>query len=451
MRSLSDNANAIRLTILTVIIYVAAMTVGARLLYYLAYVLAAVLVSAFIWSQLSKRGLGIRRTVEPSQAQVGQTIQETIEVENLSRVRKLWLEVRDRSTLPGHQVGAVVSLRGQGAKRWRVRTRCTHRGLYRLGPTAVLTGDPFGLFQVGRVFDASAELLVYPATVPLGSFGLPVGDLPGGAKTERRAFHSTPNAAGVREYMPGDPMNRIHWPMSARTQRLMVKEFELDPTADLWLILDLHEDVHVVASDYDPLGSAGAPAPVRGHVVGGLRSDVLPVSHADSTGTIQIDPSTEEYSVTVLASLAAYFLSQGRSVGMIAWGQHRVTVPADRGGRQLTKILRALAVLRAEGTSPLSEVLSAETHLFGKQDTLVVVTPALAEEWVSALQVQLYKTSSAVAVLIEPGTFGGGGNPLLTVSALSTINVPTYLVKRDDAINASLSQQFGGPAVRNLR
>jgi uncharacterized protein (DUF58 family) len=451
LRSLSDNANAIRLTILTVIIYVAAMTVGARLLYYLAYVLAAVLVSAFIWSQLSKRGLGIRRTVEPSQAQVGQTIQETIEVENLSRVRKLWLEVRDRSTLPGHQVGAVVSLRGQGAKRWRVRTRCTHRGLYRLGPTAVLTGDPFGLFQVGRVFDASAELLVYPATVPLGSFGLPVGDLPGGAKTERRAFHSTPNAAGVREYMPGDPMNRIHWPMSARTQRLMVKEFELDPTADLWLILDLHEDVHVVASDYDPLGSAGAPAPVRGHVVGGLRSDVLPVSHADSTGTIQIDPSTEEYSVTVLASLAAYFLSQGRSVGMIAWGQHRVTVPADRGGRQLTKILRALAVLRAEGTSPLSEVLSAETHLFGKQDTLVVVTPSLAEEWVSALQVQLYKTSSAVAVLIEPGTFGGGGNPLLTVSALSTINVPTYLIKRDDAINASLSQQFGGPAVRNLR
>jgi uncharacterized protein (DUF58 family) len=451
LRSLSDNANAIRLAIFTVIIYVAAMTVGARLLYYLAYVLAAVLASAFVWSQLSKRGLRIRRTVEPSQAQVGQAVQETIEVENLSRVRKLWLEVRDRSTLPGHQVGAVVSLRGQGAKRWRVRTRCTHRGLYRLGPTAVLTGDPFGLFQVGRVFDASSELLVYPATVPLGSFGLPVGELPGGAKTERRAFHSTPNAAGVREYMPGDPMNRIHWPMSARTQRLMVKEFELDPTADLWLILDLHEDVHVVADDYDPMVSASATSPPRGHGLGGVRSDVLPVSHADSTGTIQIDPSTEEYSVTVVASLAAYFLSQGRSVGLIAWGQHRVTVPSDRGGRQLTKILRALAVLRAEGTSPLAEVLSAETHLFGKQDTLVVVTPSLGEEWVSALQVQLYKTASAVAVLVEPGTFGGGGNPLLTVSALSTINVTTYLVKRDDAINASLSQQYAGPAVRNLR
>jgi uncharacterized protein (DUF58 family) len=307
------------------------------------------------------------------------------------------------------------------------------------------------LFQVGRVFEASSELLVYPATVPLGSFGLPIGELPGGAKTERRAFHSTPNAAGVREYMPGDPMNRIHWPMSARTQRLMVKEFELDPTADLWIVVDLQEEMHVTADDYDPMAAAVEISRSRPAVLGGVRSDLLPVSHADSTGTINIDPSTEEYSVTVAASLAAYFLSQGRSVGLIAWGQHRVTVPADRGGRQLTKILRALAVLRAEGTAPLAEVLSAETHLFGKQDTLIVVTPSLGEEWVSALQVQLYKTASAVAVIVEPGTFGGSGNPLLTVSALSSINVPTYLVKRDDAINAALGQQFGGPAVRNLR
>src|SRR6476469_5189540 len=247
---MSEYANAIRLAIFTVAIYVAAITIGNALLYYLSYVLGAVLIAAFMWSRLSKRGLRISRTVEPMQAQVGQTVQERIEIENLSWVRKLWLEVRDRSTLPGHQVGAVVSLKGNGQKRWRVSTRCMHRGLYRLGPTAILTGDPFGLFQVGRVFDATSELLVYPPTVPLSSFGLPTGELPGGNMTERRTFHSTPNASGIREYMPGDPMHRIHWPMTARAQKLMVKEFELDPTADLWLVLDLFDGVHVEATDY---------------------------------------------------------------------------------------------------------------------------------------------------------------------------------------------------------
>jgi len=169
----------------------------------------------------------------------------------------------------------------------------------------------------------------------------------------------------------------------------------------------------------------------------------------EDLGLLTLEPSTEEYSVVVAASLAAYFLGEGKSVGMIAWGQHRVTIPADRGGRQLIKMLRALAVLRAEGDVPLEEVLVGQQDLFSKQDTLVIVTPSLDESWVTALQLQLYRSASAAVVLVEPGTFGGGGNPLLTVSALSALNVTSYLVKRDDAIDAALHQQFGGPAARS--
>ncbi len=449
---MARNANALRLALFTVAIYAAALTVGLRLLYYLAYVLAAVLLAAFIWSQLNKRGLRVSRKVEPASAQVGQTVQETIEVQNLDVIRKLWLEVRDRSSLPGHQVGAVISLPARSSKRWRVRTRCLRRGLYRLGPTAVLTGDPFGLFQTSRIFDESAELLIYPPTVPLSSFGLPAGELPGGSQTQRRTFHSTPNAAGIREYLPGDPMNRIHWPVTARAQKLMVKEFELDPTADLWLILDLNEAVHLSETDvdvddlpieYNAPGTRPAPDYTRGE---GQRSTVR-----EDTSRLSLEPSTEEYAVAVTASLAAYFIGQGRSVGLIAWGQHHVVLPADRGGRQLIKILRALAVLRAEGTTSLGEVITAETQQFNRQDTLIVITPSLDDEWVAALQSQLYKGVKAAAALVEPGTFGGEENPLMLVSALSAISVPTYLIKRDDAIDAALSQQFDPQAARNLR
>jgi uncharacterized protein (DUF58 family) len=448
---MSDYSNAIRMGIFTVAIYIAAQTTGLRYLYYLAYVLAAVLVAAFVWARLSRRDLSVSRSVQPAQAQVGGVVEETIEIQNLSRVRKLWLEVRDRSTLPGHHIGAVISLKGHGGKRWRVKTRCTHRGLYRLGPTAILTGDPFGLVQTGRMFEESAELLVYPAIVPLESFGMRMGELPGGGRMERRSFHSTPNAAGIRLYQPGDPMNRIHWPMSARTQQLMVKEFELDPTADIWLILDLNEEVHIAAPEHPVV--SGTPVRQKTGWMPGLtrRPGEEAPSDREELGLLMLEPSTEEYSVVVAASLAAYFLGEGKSVGMIAWGQHRVTIPADRGGRQLIKMLRALAVLRAEGDVPLEEVLVGQQDLFSKQDTLVIVTPSLDETWVAALQLQLYRSASAAVVLVEAGTFGGGGNPLLTVSALSALNVTSYLVKRDDAIDAALHQQFGGPAVRNLR
>jgi uncharacterized protein (DUF58 family) len=449
---MSENANAIRFALFTVAIYIAALTVGLRLLYYLAYVLAGVLIAAFVWSQLNKRGLRVRRQLEPAQAQVGQVVQETIEVQNTLWLPKLWIEVRDRSTLPRHHVGAVISLSARRSKRWRVRTRCTHRGLYHLGPTAILSGDPFGLFRVGKVFNSTAELLVYPPTVPLSSFGIPESDLPGGTQTQRRAHHSTPNAAGIREYLPGDPMNRIHWPASARNQQLMVKEFELDPTADLWLIVDLQEDVHVSC----PPGTDATKAlPAMRGVTPGVPAALLGQSgkNIPDPEPLQwtLDPTTEEYSISVAASLAAYLISQGRSLGLIAWGQHRVVLPADRGGRQLIKILRALAVLRAEGSTPLGELLVAESRQFSRQDTLIVVTPSLREEWMASLESQLRRGMHAAAAVVEPGTFCGSGNALMSVGTLSALGVPTYIVKRDDRIDASLGQNFGASSVRNMR
>jgi uncharacterized protein (DUF58 family) len=138
-------------------------------------------------------------------------------------------------------------------------------------------------------------------------------------------------------------------------------------------------------------------------------------------------------------------------VGLISWGQHKVTLPADRGGRQLVKILRALAVLRAEGTTPLAEILTAESRQFSRQDTLVVVTPSLESTWLEALQLQLYKGITAASVLVEPATFGGSGNSLMMVSALSAMEVPTYLIKRDDALDAALAREYGPGAMRNTR
>jgi uncharacterized protein (DUF58 family) len=181
---------------------------------------------------------------------------------------------------------------------------------------------------------------------------------------------------------------------------------------------------------------------------------VVPKHDAHSPdGFLALDPTTEEYSVVAAASLAAHFISQGRTVGLIAWGQHRVTLAADRGGRQLTKILRALAVLRAEGASPLREVLETESPTFARQDTVIVVTPSVQEGWVGVVQRDMYRGVHSMVVIVEPGTFGGEGNPMMIVSALAALGVPTFLVKRDQALDVSLRQSVTGLGrpTRNLR
>ncbi len=68
----------------------------------------------------------------------------------------------------------------------------------------------------------------------------------------QRSADVTPHAAGVREYVPGDPMKRIHWPSTAHKGRLMVKEFEQDPQADIWIFLDAQQEVQVRQPEPEP-------------------------------------------------------------------------------------------------------------------------------------------------------------------------------------------------------
>jgi len=432
------NTNAFRLVLLTVALYIAALTLGQRLLYYLSYVLSAVLLCSWIWARLNLSALDIRRESRRQQAQVGEVFEEVFTVRNGSVIPKLWIEVRDHSTLPGHQAAAVISVKGGRAKRWRVRTWTRRRGLYQLGPLTTISGDPFGLFRSWRTVPELGELLVYPATVDLAAFGLPAGELPGGTMVRGRANSVTPNAAGIREYIPGDPTNRIHWAATARHRRMMVKEFDLDPTSNIWIVLDLDKNVHLSAPTI-PGAPPRTPGSTRMLHLRGSNSDALSEQPARP---IFIEPDTEEYAVTIAASLASHFVQQGRDVGLLATSHRPLVIPPDQGARQLTKILRALAVLHADDPLPLAQMIAGQGSQFGLGDTLLVITPSTQDSWVAALHGTRVRGTRAVAILIEPHTFGGPLSSLLTVSALAATDVPSYLVKRDDAIELALSREM---------
>ncbi|WP_444546131.1 DUF58 domain-containing protein [Tepidiforma flava] len=116
-----------------------------------------------------------------------------------------------------------------------VTTPLLRRGLYEWGPLTVTAVDPFGIFRRTRTFGEAQQILVYPPVVELPHFQAPPANLPGEGRFRRRTHYVTPNAAGVREYAPGDAFNRIHWRSTARTGELMVKTFELDPASDIWV------------------------------------------------------------------------------------------------------------------------------------------------------------------------------------------------------------------------
>jgi uncharacterized protein (DUF58 family) len=96
---------------------------------------------------------------------------------------------------------------------------------------------------------------------------------------------------------------------------------------------------------------------------------------------LNIPETTEEYVVTAAASLAQFFLRQDRAVGMLAYGQSNEIVQPDRGERQMNRMLETLAVLRAEGTIPVQDVINAEINLLPRGTTIIVVTCTTDEHW----------------------------------------------------------------------
>jgi uncharacterized protein (DUF58 family) len=227
-------------------------------------------------------------------------------------------------------------------------------------------------------------------TFDLDQFALPVGILPGGDALRRRTHYTTTNASGVRDYEPGDSFNRIHWRSSARRDRLIVKEFELDPLADIWIVPDMSVYGHVTPRQQ------AAPAPKPGDIPAWLRLEPF-----------TLPESTEEYAVTIAASVAQFFLRHDRAVGMLAYGQANEILQPDRGERQFNRILETLSVLRAEGDIPIQDMLHAESHLFPRGTTVIVVTPSTREDWATAARQLSRRGLRVVTILVNPGSFHG--------------------------------------------
>jgi len=396
---------------------------GAVFYVRLLYLGILLILLAWFLTLASLRGLKVERRARSSRAGVGDVFEEHFEVANNSRITKLWLEVANETNIP-HATGSrvVTLLRGRQKRSYTARTWLTSRGGFSLGPTTISSGDPFGIFRVSRKFPAVSSLVVFPMLFPVRDFLSPPGLLPGGKAIRRKSIDITPHAAGVREYVPGDPMKRIHWPTSIRRDQLMVKEFEQDPQAEVWLFLDTHKNVHISkpGEQYD------AP-PI---------DDLLLLRRRK----VKLPPSTLEYSISIAASLAHYFIDQRRSVGLLTASEHAYKViPAERSERQEGKILEALAFIQGESTITLPSLVTAQVGQLPQGSSAILITPMVWSELLLAVDSLQRRNLRPVVVLLMSRSFGGRMNNEELARSLAERNVPVCPVYCEADLSETLS------------
>ena len=132
-----------------------------------------------------------------------------------------------------------------------------HRGVIPVGPVRTVQADPVGLIRRTRVFSEPMELFVHPRMVPLelATVGF-LKDVEG--ITTANLSSSDVSFHALRDYVPGDDRRAVHWRTTARTGRLMVRQFEETMRAHLLLILSTLRDDYASEDDFETAVSVTA-------------------------------------------------------------------------------------------------------------------------------------------------------------------------------------------------
>ncbi len=133
--------------------------------------------------------------------------------------------------------------------------------MFDLGPLEVGLADPFGL--VGRVVEAAprTRLTVYPRIDPVAPPPSSHGDDPlAGADHPRALTGGGEDFYALRPYVRGDDLRKVHWPSTAKTDDLMIRQDEMPWQSRSTLLLDNRLSVTPAAG-------------VRDHRVGGREPD----------------------------------------------------------------------------------------------------------------------------------------------------------------------------------
>lgn len=362
------------------------LIIGDRLYYRMFSFLVSVVIISGIWSRFSLHGIDIKRYCRNQRLQIGQLLEEKYEITNHSALLKPWLEIQDGSNLPHSAGSRVLTFIGPFQKRNYVcYTYLSKRGMYTLSPIAVRSGDIFGIFKMEKTIETKERILVTPFVFPINLGLEPRGSLPGGKAIKTKSALTSPYASGVREYQSGDALNHIHWRTSLRNEKLMVKEFDQDPQANVWIIIDANK-----ASQY-----------TRKNI------ETTPKNWIFEARNLGYKPeSSMDYLSSIGASYAKHYIDEGKAVGLLSSDSSFITLPAERGERQYLKLLDHLAMIKGIGEVPIQELVTFQSRYLPSGGLVIIISSGSDQELViCSLELQS-RGIQTIVILLDPINLG---------------------------------------------
>ncbi len=314
--------------------------------------------------------LDVSRSASPARVAIGERAVVTVRVRNTEATSSpvVMAEESLDYALGDRPRFVLPSLAPGRSQEIQYSVRSHTRGVHRLGPLGVRVRDPFGLSLRTSAVSGQGEVVVLPRVVPLPT-GRALGSGIGseGSVPHMVALHGEDDQT-VREYRDGDDLRRIHWPATARTGEMMVRQEDRPAKRRAVVLLDTRAGGHA----------------------GSGRSSSL------------------EWCVTMVASLVSHVVD-------LRYAVHLLTADpgSDVGAHHdetVQDALDRLARVTAESDDSLRPILHAASGLTAQGGLVAYVGGALSDEDARTLAALRQPGSTGVALVVDVESFGGRSN-----------------------------------------
>ena len=243
------NVAGLAITISAAFMAVVAVMLDAPSMFYMATALIATIGTCRLQSWLAVRALRFDR-IAPESARIGDRVTVELVCWSERRIRRTLITVYDK--LPGRMIIAErsPSLPIAPAYDLPVRTqyqfRPLKRGLYKWSGVIVEGTDALGLVTRTLEYPTTpTEITVLPRPIPV-SIEMPTAAGWGISEAESGQTRGAGlEPRGIREFSHGDSLRHIHWRSTAKTGRLLVKEFEAGTHAAAAFVIQATEGSEV--------------------------------------------------------------------------------------------------------------------------------------------------------------------------------------------------------------
>ncbi len=386
---------------------------------------------ADIWINFCLRNLRYSRQLSEQRVLFGEEITLSLSIENAKLLPLPWLEVEDSIpqalTFAGQRVRISLTtnravLENLFSPRWyervtrRYTMRCMARGVHTFGPTVLRSGDVFGFQNRQETLTNRQYLLVYPLVVPLTRFGLPARYPFGDYQAPRRLLEDPSRVIGVRDYMYGDDLRRVHWKATARTMQLQSKVYQPTTTYTLVLFLNVMAQLDAWFGFHPELTELAicATASVadwaldHGYAVGLYANTVMYMPELTTSLSTSDINSLSTAASTVSTARQAEAAREQRVDTVVAeqLKRRRIHLPPASNEEQRKRIMEALARVQSYFGNAIEDVIRTERTRLPAGATVVVVTSTVSEPLLDTLE-RVRQSGHAVTLLF----IGDGPSP----------------------------------------